>query len=220
MNSSPHDDGQLDIEALLPWYATGRLSAADQRRVELYLQRHPERHAALAVAREEAAANVAANEALPGPDPENVKRLMGQLPALSRTNVTRTTSTLIDRAMQWISDLSPQQVSIAAAALITVVVVQAVTIGTLMGPHPGVYETATGSKEHPAAPSVELLIGFKPEATMADATTFLKENNLTIVDGPNAGMFRVAARSQAESTAVLVDRLKASPLVAIVLPGR
>jgi anti-sigma-K factor RskA len=219
MNASPHDDGQPDIEALFPWYLTGRLSAADRRRVELYLERNPERHAALAVASEEAAANVAANEALPGPDSENLNRLLNRLPADTRASVASPTP-LIERVLLWLSDLSPQQLGVAAAAIITVVAVQAVTIGTLIGTRPGVYETATGSKKHPAATSVELLIGFKPEATMADATAFLKENNLAIVDGPNAGMFRVAARGQAESTAALVDRLKTSPLVAIVLPGR
>lgn len=220
MNSSPHDEREPGIEALLPWYVTGRISAADRQRVELYLQRRPEGRAALRVAQEEAAANVAANEALPGPGADNLGRLLAQLPARAGAANAGPSRTLVERLLQWISDLSPQQVGLAAAALITVVALQAVTIGTLMGTRPGVYETATGSKAHPAAPSVELLIGFKPEATMADTAAFLKDNDLEIIDGPNAGIFRVVARSEVASSAALVDKLRTSPLVAIVLPGR
>lgn len=220
MTSAPRDADRADIEELLPWYATGRLSSADQRRVEAYLDLHPELHAGLVVAREEVAANVAANTELEGPDTTNLQRLLQRLPAQDVSRDAFGLSSMLDRVWDWLAELSPQQLGVAAAALITIVALEAVTIGTLIGTRPGVYETATSPTEPAAGATVELLIGFKPEVTMADATSFLKENGLMIIDGPRGGLFRVQARAGSASAVVLADTFRSSPLVITVLPGR
>lgn len=215
MISSTRDDDQ-NVENLLPWYVTGRLSVEDRARVESYLTRHPEAQRRVAIAREEAAANVAGNKVIAGPDPAALDRLLQSLPE-QRPVRRAAASSLLERLAAWVS-LTPAQLGLAAAALGTIFLAQAVTIGTLIGTRTGVYETATGPTELPAN-AVELLIGFKPEATMADATAFLKDNGLTLIDGPRAGLFRVRAARTAEGVPALAERLKASPVVAAVVPA-
>lgn len=213
-----HRDGEREaIEELLPWYATGKLSGSERKRVEDYLERNPDVRRGLIAAKEEVAITTAANEALGGPDPEGLKRLMQALPAQHRAVAAPKTPSVFERLAHWLAELQPAQLGLAAAALITLLVGQAVTIGTLVGTRPGVYQTATGPTERPAANSVELLIGFKPEATMADTTAFLKDNGLTVIDGPRGGLFRVRGPAGAGS---LADEIKSSAIVATVLPGR
>lgn len=218
MSSSSHDDKQ-DIEDLLPWYITGRLSPVERGRVEAYLERHPEMQRVVALARAEAAANVADNEALRGPDPAVLDRLLHSLPE-QRPARGAPAPSFLERLSAWIASLSPSQLGLAAAALGTIFLLEAVTIGTLIGTRTGVYETATGPTEPPPAGAVELLIGFKPEASMADTTAFLKDNGLTLIDGPRAGLFRVRAASGSAGAQAVAERLKASPVVAVILPGR
>lgn len=205
-----------EIEDLLPWYVTGRLSARDHDRVAAYLARYPEAAAGLSAAREDMAASVAANEVLPGPAPTVLDDLMRSLPDQPQRAYGE--PTWLERLADWVASLTPTQLGMAAAALTTVFLAQAVTIGTLMGDRPGVYETATGPKEQVPAGAVELLIGFKAEATMAETSAFLKDNGLTVIDGPRAGLYRVRA---VKGTAPdLVERLKSGAVVATIVPGR
>ena len=55
---------------------------------------------------------------------------------------------------------------------------------------------------------------------MADTTAFLKDNGLTLIDGPRAGLFRVRAAGGSAGAQLVGERLKASPVVAVILPGR
>jgi hypothetical protein len=210
-----------EIEELLPWYVTGRLSASDHDRVAAYLEQHPDVKTSIAIAHEEASSNAAANLALPAPSADALARLMRSLPGQSEP-ATVTPSwfeRLAARLSAWVASLSPGQLGMAAAALITLFLAQAVTIGTLIGDRSGVYQTATGPNEPPPANAVELLIGFKAEATMAETSAFLKDNGLTLIDGPRAGLYRVRATGSAPAPE-LAARLKSAPVVATVLPGR
>jgi anti-sigma factor RsiW len=70
--TSPTEDGPDDrqsrapdaIDELLPWHATGRLSAADRARVEAALAREPEVARRAALAEEEREETIALNESL------------------------------------------------------------------------------------------------------------------------------------------------------------
>jgi anti-sigma factor RsiW len=205
------------IEELLPWYATGRLPQREHDRVAAYLLRHPEVEAGLLAAREEAVVATAANEALAGPSPGSLDRLLRSLPVQPQRAYDA--PSWLERLADWVASLTPSQLGMAAAALTAVFLAQAVTIGTLIGYRPSVYETATGPNEQSPATAVDLLIGFKPEATMADISAFLKENGLTLIDGPRAGLYR--ARATGATTAPqLAERLKSAAVVATILPGR
>ncbi|MCC7250967.1 hypothetical protein [Hyphomicrobium sp.] len=210
-----------DIEALLPWYVTGRLAPAERARVEAYLDAHPDAARGLALAREEAEASIAASDAIAPPDPAALERLMASIasaPQYRRASAAK--PGLIERLARWLSSLAPHQLAYAAAGLIALLMLQAVTLGTVFMMPDAVYQTATGPDGGAARSSpAELLIGFAPEATMADVSHFLKENGLTVVDGPRAGLYRVRSESQADA-ATLADKLKTSPIVASVLPGR
>lgn len=210
-----------EIEELLPWYVTGRLNARDRERVSAYLERHPEVASSLTVAHEEADITSAANAAIRGPAPDALAKLMRSLP-VQPSSVTLSQSWFgraVERLGAWVGALTPPQLGMAAAAVITLFLVQAVTIGTLIGDRSGVYQTATGPKEPPPANAVELLIGFKAEATMAETSAFLKDNGLTVIDGPRAGLYRVRAPATTAAPE-LAERLKSASVVATVLPGR
>lgn len=220
--TGPGDVDRDDIEDLLPWYATGRLSPSERTRVQAYLARHPGAAAAAALAKEEAEAAIAANAAIPGPSSAALDRLMASIASAPQQKAYRPASTdgIFDRLAAWLSSLSPQHLGYAAAALITMFVVQAVTLGTVLLSRDAVFETATGPVGGGlATSSADLLIGFVPEATMADVTHVLKANGLTVVDGPRAGLYRVRAASASADTAALASKLKASPIVASVLKG-
>lgn len=210
-----------EIEELLPWYVTGRLDARDHARVAAYLERHPELAASFAVAHEEADVTTAANTALPGPAPDALARLLRSLPVQPQHDIMRASwlDRVVERLSAWVGSLTPPQLGMAAAALITLFLAQAVTIGTLIGDRSGVYQTATGPKQPPPADAVELLIGFRAEATMAETSAFLKDNKLTLIDGPRAGLYRVRATGTTAAPE-LVERLKTAAVVATVLPGR
>lgn len=220
--TGPGDIERDDIEGLLPWYATGRLAPAERARVEAYIAAHPEAAKGLALAKEEALAAIAASEAVPAPDPAALERLMAGIasaPPHQRASVTK--PGIFERLAEWLSALSPHQLGYAAFAFITLSVLQAVTLGTVLLTRDAVYQTATGPDGGAAkASAAELLIGFAPEATMADVSQFLKDNALTVSDGPRAGLYRVRVASAPADMSALVDKLRASPLVASVMPGR
>ena len=69
-----------DIELLLPWYAAGTLEPDELKRVEAYLQDHPELEDHLAVVREELEETVGVNEAIGTPSAGAMDRLMAWLP--------------------------------------------------------------------------------------------------------------------------------------------
>ena len=71
MNEQPDELSERDeIEALLPWYVSGKLDAHSRARVERYVREHPEAKAHLTLAREESDATVTANEAIAAPGPQ------------------------------------------------------------------------------------------------------------------------------------------------------
>ncbi len=75
-NGQP-DDADLPLpEALLPWYATGRLSASDQAEIDRALSDDAELRRRLALVRDESAETIAVNESLHTPPAASLDRLM------------------------------------------------------------------------------------------------------------------------------------------------
>lgn len=209
-----------EIEALLPWYATGRLAPAERKRVEAYLALHSETAKGLALVREEAEAAIAASEAVSPPDPAALERLMAGIASAPNQRATGAKSGVLDRLAEWLSSLAPHQLAYTAAGLIALLMLQAVTLGTVLMTRDTIYQAANDPDGGAGkASSSALLIGFAPEATMAEVSQFLNENGLTVIDGPRAGLFRVRVTSAEADAAQLQDKLKASPIVTSVIPG-
>jgi len=219
--SDDRPDDTDDVALLLPWYATGRLSEADRRRVELHLQEHPEERAHLAAIEEELAETERLNRALPGPSGMD-DILAGIRSEENRRPVARTESGithLLAKLGEWLADLAPPVRGAAIAALLVLLAVQAGTIGALLrSPQEPEFHTAAGDTLTAARPS--LLVMFAPDASAAEITALLETIEVRIVDGPRAGgIYGLALAAEADSEAALAALQARSDLVAFVAPG-
>ena len=178
-----------EIEMLLPWYVTGKLERADRERVETYLARHPELRRQLVLIEEEHEQTIRANEAIPAAHVAD--RLLAEI----RRSPSVRTADAWARLKAWAAELfeapSPAGLRWAAAAAAVLILVQAVTIGALLTRTGGTgYETASGTPAH-AEEGTYVLVRFAdtaPARALADALT---ELDMTVVDGPKGGLFRV-----------------------------
>jgi anti-sigma-K factor RskA len=211
-----------EIEALLPWYVTGKLDAKSRAQVERYMEAHPEVKAHLALAREEADASIASNEAIPSPGPKTLDRLRASIAAAPRRKpLTAVLTELSDRFADWLADLAPPRLALAGAAAALIVAIQAVAIGALVMDRYSApsYQTAAGDE----APQegFELLVQFSESATIGEITSLLKELHAGVADGPKAGLYRLRfASAKAGDEEAAIAALKQSGIVTTVLPGR
>ena len=95
-----------EIEALLPWYVSGRLDAKSRARVERYIEAHPEVKAHLALAREEGDATIASNEAIAAPGRHVLDRLRASIAASTTAQASAwLLSQISDRFADWLCRL-------------------------------------------------------------------------------------------------------------------
>ena len=210
-----------EIEALLPWYVTGRLDARERARVERYVRDHPEVEAHMTLAREESDATVTANEAIKAPGRDALDRLRASIAAAPRRqSLGAAFGDLANRFSDWIAGLAPPQLALAAAVAALLVMLQAAAIGALVLERAGApaYQTAGG--EQATGKSIELLVGFAETATMGDIAALLKRLDTVVVDGPRAGLYRLRLPdSGAEGRKAAIEALQQSGMVTSVLPG-
>lgn len=208
-----------EIEALMPWYVTGKLDATSRARVERYLEAHPERRVHLALVREESDATITANEAVPAPGPEALARLRASIAGAPRGRSLW--AQLSQRLADWLSDLAPSQFVLATAAAALVVMLQAAVIGALVVERAAApaYQTASGKET--TGNGVELLVGFAETATAGEISALLEQLDAVVVDGPRAGLYRLRLPEQGEEEGnVAIELLKESEAVTVVLPKR
>jgi hypothetical protein len=215
-------DERDEIEALLPWYVSGTLDAKSRARVERYLEAHPEVKAHVALAREEADAAIAANEAIAAPGRDALDRLRASVAAAPRRKpVAGLLSQVSDRFADWLSGFSPPQLAFAGAAAALLLALQAGVIGALVMERAAAptYQTAGG--EEKAGEGLELLVGFSPAATAQEITDLLKRLDAVVADGPKAGLYRLrfpGAKESDEDRKEAIEALKQSGIVMSVLP--
>lgn len=211
-----------EIEALLPWYVTGRLDARERARVERYVREHPEVQAHLGLAREESDATIASNQIIPPPGPQTLNRLRASIAAAPRRqSLGAAFGQLANRFSDWIAGLAPPQLALAAAVAALLVMLQAAAIGALVLERAGAptYQTAGG--EQTAGESIELLVGFADTATMGDIAQLLKRLDAVVVDGPRAGLYRLRLPDTGdEGRKAAIEALHQSGVVTAVLPER
>lgn len=216
-----------EIEMLVPFYVTGRITADDARRVDEYLRRNPDFAEHVELAREERAATVAVNEALGFPNARASDRIFAEIarepePLASRAG--RQGRGLLAGLREFFAAPSPGAVRYAAIAAAAVVLVQAAVLGGLLmrpgdaGPGGG-YEVAGGPKE---AAGTLALVAFQDGATLADMTRVLTEAGAGIVEGPlQGGFYKVRFSAGKGDAAQRIEALKAkSAAVRMVLPSR
>jgi hypothetical protein len=211
-----------EIEALLPWYVADKLDAKARARVERYIEAHPEVKAHVTLAREEADATIASNEAIAAPGHRALDRLRASIAVAPRRQAAAGLLTqLSHRFADWLSGFAPPRLALAGALAALIVVLQAAAIGILLMERTATpaYQTAGG--EETAGGDFELLVTFSPEATIGDIGDLLKRLDATVTDGPTAGLYRLRfpdAKEGEEDRKAAIETLKRSRIVTAVLP--
>lgn len=122
-----------EIEMLLPWYVSNKLTPSEHRRVEDYLNAHPDMAHQLKLIENEAEASISSNEAISGAPAGSLDRLLAEVATYEKKRVV---ANVPRRLWAWTesiaNDLTAPKLRWAAAAIATIVAIQAVAIGVLL----------------------------------------------------------------------------------------
>lgn len=225
-NEQPGDAELPPSEALLPWYATGRLSAEDQAQVESALAGDGELRRRLALVRDEEAETIAVNESLGLPSGAAMDRLMARIEAYDAEHPRR--ASIGERALNWVSgllsSLSPRVLAWSAMAAAVVICLQAGLLTGLVVDRYGAAHYTTASLEPKAeSKGTYALISFAGSVSMQDVTAFLEAHQASLVEGPKpGGIYRVKIAEEKLSGDALNARLSAfraeTKVVGFILP--
>ena len=217
-----NEQERSEIELLLPWYVTGKLDAADAARVQAYLHAHPDMKRQLALIREERDQSASDNEALAGPAPVSIDRVLASVGHDRRTPASL--SNIWDRLGAYFAGSSiPAEVRWAGIAAGALLLIQAAVIGSLLlSRSPDSYQTASG--KHVPASGSTLLVGFADGATAPAIAALLSDLDAQIIEGPKpGGMYRVrlakSPASEAERQDIVRKLLGRTDVVKVVLLG-
>jgi len=224
MNGKPSPD---EIEALLPWHATGTLDSTDAAEVEKALAQDKELARRFALVREEMTETILLNEALGAPSAramENLFKAIDQERKSARAPMTKGIGA-------WLAELfTPRVMAFSAAAGALVILLQAgvITKMVLEDQSDGAFETASAPSDTTRGIDVGsyALVRFSQQANMSDVTHFLDGRGALIVDGPRpggpGGMYRVRiARTRLDPEALdkaVKEFQAASPLITFAAP--
>jgi anti-sigma-K factor RskA len=180
-----------EIEALLPWYAAGTLRRRDRQRVEAALRNDPAlaRHAELA--REELAETISLNESLDVPTARAMDRLMAAIDDETLASRKRASPRVIaGRFATFIAGFSPRTLAIAASVACLAIALQASVLVSMLT-RPAV-EQNVAANDAVRSHGTYAMVRFAREASAAEITRFLENNQATLVDGPRpGGVYRV-----------------------------
>jgi hypothetical protein len=219
MTTNPNEERDA-AEALIPWYATGKLDEPDRKQVEEALVRWPELRESLLLAKEEQDETIAANESLGAPSARAWARISAVMVAGPRRQPAsvRFASSLA-RLLGLEGKARPTRLAWIAAAAAFVIVAEG---GALLALAPwrngATYQTATET----AKEGTEVLIAFIPDARIGEISAFLEARHGWIDEGPRGGMYRVRfgdKRLSTEEREALVKDLRVAPIVRMALPG-
>lgn len=176
-----------EIAALLPWYVSGKISAADRARVDSYAKLHPAVLDHIGLARDEADIVFSDNSAIHAPR-DALRRLQESVASSPAARLHGMKASLIDHIGVWLGGLAPRQLAYAGVAAALAIAVQAASIGSLLSNRPSStgFETASGPGSE-LSKGTFALVAFQPAAPQSTLTAFLADNKFVIVDGPKTG---------------------------------
>ncbi len=180
-----------EFEALLPWYVSGKISAADKAKVDAYAAAHPEVRSHMVLARDEADDIFAANAQIEAPR-DALDKLRASLASSPSARLHSVKASLIDKLGLFLSGLAPRQLAYAGLSAAFAFAILGGSLGSLLsGGERAGYQTAAGPGAS-MAKGTFALVAFQPAAPAGTLSAFLAENKMTIVEGPKAGgIFRV-----------------------------
>jgi len=220
MRHEQHHHGPLepqDVEELLPWYVTGRVSREEARGIEAALKTMPDLADKLAqVQREREAVSRAAEAVEPAP-PETLQRLLQQVETTRQWRVPRIENQ--GEAGGWLQGAFGRNVVWQAAFAAACIAIVALGIRLYNPTAPGEYGVAGNINQ---AQGATLLVTFQPAAAAGDIAALLTGLGATIVDGPKPGgtyVVQVPAGQASDIDAATTALMSHKDLVLTVLPG-
>jgi anti-sigma factor RsiW len=221
-DSIASDPKRRELEELLPFYANGRIAAADKARIEAALATDAELAARLEIIRDDMAETVLLNEHLGAPSPRVLETLMAGIEAEPRQMplLTRAKGGFLGWLGGLLASQPPRRLAYAGAAAVALIAIQAVAIGGLALRDAGAgFQTA--SVPGTRASERYVLLSFAPDAKAGDIASFFKRFDASVVDGPRAnGFFKVrvgdASLSPAQVDAIAARMKAESGIVSFV----
>lgn len=207
-----------DVEELLPWYVTGRVTREEARGVEAALKTMPDLAAKLAAVQREREAVARGSEAVEPPPPENLQRLLRQVEKTRQARVPKMDAAA--SGTDWLNAVFGRRIVWQAAFAAACVVIAFLGV-RLYDPatSPG-FGTAAGITG--AEAGANLVVTFQPTAPNADVSALLESLDAVIVDGPkpgNAYVLRLPSADPEDVASAMERLLQRRDLVQSVLRG-
>lgn len=201
-----------DVEELLPWYVTGRVSREEAKGIEAALKTMPDLADKLAQVQREREAVARAAEAVEPAPPEGLQRLLQQVDATRQWRVPR----IDNRAeISWLRATMSRSAIWQAGFAVACVAIVALGVRLYDPPSPAALGVATSIG---GAEGATLLVTFQPAATAGDIAALLTGLKATIVSGPGPdGAYVLQASDVDAATMSLLSR---KDLVVTVRPGQ
>jgi len=205
-----------EIEALLPWHATGTLSRRDSMRVEQALANDRDLARHYDCVREELNETIHLNESLGAPSARAMERLFAAIEAEAPAP-RKSTFDIAGRISEFLGSFSPRTLAWSAAAAAVAIVVQAAVLTGVVIKDEGGQNYVVAS--HSVGDGRTALVRFAPQASVADITKFLDAHKAALVAGPDmqrGGLYtiRLAASGQPKAEMIkTVQRMQAESKV-------
>lgn len=205
-----------DVEELLPWYVTGRVTREEARGVEAALKMMPDLAEKLAAVQREREAIARGSEAVEAPPPDNLQRLLQQVETTRQSPKGEAAAPGTD----WLNAVFGRRIvwQMAFAAACVAIVAMGVRLydpATSTG-----YGTAAGIAG--AESGATLIVTFQPAAASSEISALLTALDAVIVDGPKPGsayVVRLPSNDPDDVSAAMAALLAKKTLVQSVLRG-
>ena len=210
MNATNQESSEREqVEALLPWHATGTLTRREADRVERALAGGRELARQFEMVREELHETIHLNESLGAPSARAAQKLFAAIEAEGARAPRRRSFDLAGRIAGFFSGFAPRTLAYVAAAGALAIAVQGavLTEWAVKDQTPNGFTLASqSSSEGPA-----IMVRFAPGATVSDITSFLAVYKAQLIARPEPGNFyqiRISGLKSADEIASIVGKIQ------------
>jgi anti-sigma factor RsiW len=208
-----------DVLELLPWYASGKISAQESAAIERKLSGNPRLQAELALVRQEKQVSVESVKALGEPAPDLLNKMLGQLDGVRQLKpIARDGAEEKPGLLARLFGFSPSPaLRYALVAACVVIAVESAALLRLGSTDDAGYQTASA----PAASSgPELIVHFQADAKFSAISMLLSDLDASVVRGPMPdGALVIALKQGADVNAAMTVLRGHADLVAGVDQG-
>lgn len=203
------EPGHDEIRALLTWYVSGTLPAAERARVDAHCAGCEACRGELESVRHLKGAVAAAVEARPAPAPDLFARIASRLPAAQPARPAAEATPWWSALADWAASLmTPRLAPALALGLILLQLGTIAVLATRVMRGETVSTTASGPTVPGAAGGVALRVAFQESAPERDVRAALQAAGARIVEGPSAAGFYVVVVPPGS-----VDALRRAPVI-------